>query len=196
MEGNPSPNGKAEASFRFVVLTDTHINASETETSSPWSINRHSNARARAAVTAINKLAPDFAVHLGDVIQPLPGHAGYDEASRRAGDILDQLKCPLTIIPGNHDVGDKPLTWNPAKPVSDFFVNAFRRDYGHDRVCFEHAGCVFVGIDAQLLNSGLDFEIEQWDWIERTLQTANGKRIFFFVHYPPFICAPDEHEHY
>lgn len=196
MSNHPLPKVEAGSSFRFVVLTDTHINASETTTSSPWAINRHSNARARAAVTAINRIAPDFAIHLGDVIQPLPGHSGYEEASRCANEILDKLQCPLMIIPGNHDVGDKPLRWNPAKPVSEFFVKAFRRDYGHDRLSFEHAGCVFIGIDVQLINSGLEFEAEQWLWIEETLAKAHGKRVFFFVHYPPFICAPDEHEHY
>lgn len=196
MSNNPLPKVEAGSSFRFVVLTDTHINASETTTSSPWAINRHANARARAAVTAINRIAPDFAIHLGDVIQPLPGHSGYDEASRCANEILDKLQCPLMIIPGNHDVGDKPLRWNPAKPVSEFFVKAFRRDYGHDRLSFEHAGCMFIGIDVQLINSGIQFEAEQWLWIEETLVQAQGKRVFFFVHYPPFICAPDEHEHY
>jgi len=182
--------------FRFVVLTDTHINASETQTASPWPINRQANARARAAIAAINALAPDFAVHLGDVVQPLPGHPGYEEASENASKILGALECPLRFIPGNHDVGDKPLIWNPANPVSAHFVEKYREDYGRDWFRFEHGGCLFVGVDAQLMNAGLSLETEQWNWIEQTLQQARGKRIFFFLHYPPFIYAPDEHEHY
>lgn len=188
--------GDAKGQLRFVVLTDTHINASDTETASPWAVNRLANARARAAVAAINEIGPDFAVHLGDVIHPLPGHTGYDAASERARSILSDLNCPLTVIPGNHDVGDKPLDWSPAEIVSDYFVDAFRKDHGADWTCFERDGCVFVGIDAQLINSGLTLEAEQWNWIEKTLQGATDKRIFFFLHYPPYICAPDEHEHY
>ncbi len=182
--------------IRFVVFTDTHINASETETASPWPINRLANARARAAVLAINALEPDFAIHLGDVVQPLPGHAGFEEASSRASDILGNIDCPLWVVPGNHDVGDKPLQWNPADLVTDAFVEVFRSTQGDDRVRFEHGGCVFLGINAQLINSEFLREEEQWAWLENALSSASGKRVFLFLHYPPFIYHPDEHEHY
>lgn len=190
------PAGIVESAFRFIVLTDTHINASEDETPSPWAVNRLANARARATVDAINAISPDFAVHLGDLIHPLPGHRGYSEASERAEVILGALRCQLHVIPGNHDVGDKPLAWSPAETISSHFVDAFVRRTGSDRFCFGHRGSNFIGFNNQLLNSGTREETEQWDWLEECLSEARGNRTFLFMHYPPFICASDEHEHY
>lgn len=182
--------------FRFVVFTDTHINASETKTASPWAVNRLANARARAAVAAIDAARPAFAIHLGDVIHPLPGHTGYEAAAGRAKRILAGLDCPLKVVPGNHDIGDKPLSWSPAEIVTEEFVAVFEADFGGDCGSFEHGGCVFIGLNAQLPNSGMARETRQWRWFEETLAAAKGRRIFVYLHYPPFICHADEHEHY
>lgn len=192
----PGKTTEPQTSFRFVILTDTHINASDTVTASPWAVNRLANGRARAAVAAINAVAPVFAVHLGDVIHPLPGHNGYEAAAEKAKDILSGVNCPLVVVPGNHDVGDKRLSWSPAETVSDDFVAQFRKQYGDNRFRFEHSGCVFLGLDAQLINSDLPAETEQWSWFENALSEADGRRVFVLLHYPPFICSPDEHEHY
>lgn len=190
------PPRLAGSAFRFVVLADTHINATENETPSPWAVNRLANARARAAVDAINAISPDFAVHLGDVIHPLPGHRGYREASECAETILGALRCPLHVIPGNHDVGDKPLEWSPAETVSSGFIESFVRRTGGDRFFLEHKGACFLGINSQLLNLGIDGERDQWRWLEQALSGTRGRLTFLFMHYPPFICATGEHEHY
>lgn len=184
------------AGFRFVVFADTHINASETKTASPWAVNRLANRRARAAVAAIDAARPAFAIHLGDVIHPLPGHTGYEEAAGRAKRILAALDLPLKVTPGNHDIGDKPLSWSPAEIVTEDFVAAFEADFGGDCGSFEHEGCAFIGLNAQILNSGMAREARQWLWFEETLAAAKGRRIFVYLHYPPFICHADEHEHY
>jgi hypothetical protein len=47
-----------------------------------------------------------------------------------------------------------------------------------------------------LINSGLEEEQEQWDWLEQTLQNHAGDRVFVFSHYPLYLSAVDELAHY
>lgn len=55
--------------FRFAVLTDTHVNHAEHETTSPWPVNRLANGRVRHAIRTIKSFAPAFVVHVGDVFE-------------------------------------------------------------------------------------------------------------------------------
>ncbi len=182
--------------FRFAIVADTHMNPREGETSSPWLTNQHANDRARAAVHEINKLCPAFTIHLGDIVHPIPAQASYEEAATRAVETFSALKAPVHYVPGNHDVGDKPLDWMPAEVVNDAFIDIYKRHFGADYYSFDANGCRFVVLNAQILNSGMRREEEQWDWLESTMVEANGMRIFIFTHYPLYITSPDEIEHY
>ncbi|MTJ04787.1 metallophosphoesterase family protein [Sediminimonas qiaohouensis] len=182
--------------FRFAVLADTHINPVDGESPSPWETNRLANARARGAVRAIRALSPDFTVHMGDMVHPVPAQDSYAQAAERARAIFSELKGPLHFVPGNHDIGDKPLDWMPAEVVNDAFIETYCSHFGPDYYTFEHQNCVFIVLNAQLLNSGLAREAEQDQWLEQTLDAAKGRRIFVFSHYPIFINQPDEAEHY
>jgi len=55
-----------------------------------------------------------------------------------------------------------------------------------------------VLLDTPVLNTGWESEAAQWIWLERTLSDATeaGERIFMFGHYPPYLWAADEQEHY
>lgn len=182
--------------FTFAVVADSHINPHDDSSSSPWESNRQANDRSRRAVEQINRLAPDFVVHLGDLVHPVPAQDTFDDAAQRFHDIYAGLSCPLHLVPGNHDVGDKPGEWLPAQSVTPPFLETYRSLFGQDRYSFDHGECHFVIINAQLLNSGLPAEEEQRAWLEADLRDHADRRTFVFSHYPPFIASPTEIDHY
>ena len=180
--------------FTFAVVADTHVNAEEGQSSSPWEANRLANQRARAVADRIELLGPEFVIHLGDMVHPVPSQPGYRKAAKQFIEAFSPLNRPLHVIPGNHDVGDKPTAWSPATPITAKSLAAYRTEFGPDWHSFEHWGCRFVMINSQLLNSNLADETRQWEWLESEFRT--GKRTFLFKHYPLFLHNEYETEHY
>ena len=182
--------------FRFAIVADTHMNPRDGESPSPWLTNREANARARAVVLEVNRLRPAFTIHLGDIVHPVPSQSTYAEAAERARGVFERLEAPVHFVAGNHDMGDKHVDWMPAAMVNDDFLDAYEAHFGKDYYAFDHQDCRFVIINAQVLNSGLAREAQQWDWLETELREHAGLRIYLFSHYPPYIAEPGEIEHY
>ena len=63
--------------FKFGIITDTHIRSPEGDQSSPYAVNEKANDRARYAVQLLADQNPDFVIHLGDMVHPLPHMAAY-----------------------------------------------------------------------------------------------------------------------
>lgn len=181
--------------FKFGIITDTHIRSPEGDLSSPFPVNERASNRARYAVSLLQQLQPAFTIHLGDMVHPLPHMAAYTDAVDEAKRIFTPLD-PLLFVPGNHDIGDKPSPAMPAKPLSVDSAQTYETAFGASRYAFEHAGVVFIVINSSLVNSDTDAEREQRLWLEQQLQQADGKRIFLFSHYPPFIHDASEVDHY
>ena len=181
--------------FKFAIITATHIRSPEGDLSSPFPVNERANNRARYAVSLLQQLQPSFTIHLGDMVHPLPHMAAYTEAVAEAKRIFMPLD-PLHFVPGNHDIGDKPSPAMPAKPLSVDSAQTYETAFGASRYAFEHSGVVFLVINSSLVNSETDAEREQRQWLEQQLQEAEGKRIFLFSHYPPFIHDASEVDHY
>lgn len=181
----------------FAVIADTHLNEKDDECNSPFAVNRLSNRRLRHVVDDLNRRDLASVFHLGDVVHPVPSTGKlYTDSAQCFFEEMKRLKHPLHLIPGNHDVGDKPIDWGPAGSVNDSFLDAwstvFGRHYFHETIGNLH----FLGINAQLLGSGLEMELEQRQWLESTLKQVDGERIFLFTHYPPFLMDVEETEHY
>lgn len=182
--------------FSFVIYTDSHLNQSEHESMSPHEVNKLANARHRYVIREINRLAPDFAIHLGDLVHPVPIMGIYAEAAERFHEQVSELTCPLHVIPGNHDIGDKPIRWGPAETVSAESVAKWEKHFGPHYHAFAHEGCRFILLNAQIINSGMACEAEQQEWLEGELASASAERIFVGIHYPPFVHRRDELEYY
>lgn len=182
--------------FRVAILTDTHIRAPGGDQSSPYPVNLRANGRARYAVEVIRAAPRAFTVHLGDVVHPLPHMAAYADAAAEAHRILAPLKPGLHLVPGNHDIGDKPHDVSPAGPVNDASRKTYGATFGRDFWSVEHGGIAFVAINSSLVNTGTGAEAEQRAWLEHELAARRQQRVFLFTHYPPFIAASDEAEHY
>ena len=182
--------------FTFAVVADGHVNPQEDTSSSPWESNRLANARNRFVVSELNQIAPAFVVHLGDMVHPLPSSPAYQKAIGQFNAIFNRLNCPIYLIPGNHDVGDKPSSWVPAGSVNDDYLRSYRRNFEKDFFSFKHKGCQFILLNCQLLGSNLPDEKAQFEWLKKHLASHRKERTFVFIHYPPFIRDPDEDEHY
>ncbi len=178
--------------FSFVVVADTHVNESDQTTRSPFASNLQTNQRARHVFREIAAMdpAPDFVVHLGDMVHPMPYVPGYEEAAARFKDIVGLVSVPVHLVPGNHDIGEKNLDGVSGEIVCDEYIEKYQRIFGRDYYAFEHGHAKFIVINALLFNSGLPAEQYQKEWLDREI--AGGKRVFVFTHYPPFLRKPDE----
>ncbi len=178
--------------FRFVVVADTHVNPEDGRTSSPFAANARANGRAAVVLADIDRWEPAFAVHVGDIVHPVPELPSFEPACARFKALADAVAVPLYLACGNHDVGDKPVDWMPAGTVTQEHVDTYRRIFGPDFHSFDAEGCHFIVINAQIINSGLPAEAEQRAWLESEFERNRGRRTFFFTHYPPYVS--DRHE--
>ena len=183
--------------FTFAVIADTHLNQGEVECNSPFEVNRLANGRMRYVVHELNHYDVDFIIHLGDLIHPVPAVENlYLEAAERFKEQIADLNHSIFLVPGNHDVGDKPLGWSPAGEVNDAHLDLWTDTFGKHYYSFDHNDCHLIIVNAQIINTGLGAEAVQKEWLERDLAENAGKRIFINIHYPPYLCHPDEAEHY
>lgn len=174
------------------VISDTHCNEREDGSASPYSANAEANPRARWAFSQLNKAEPALVIHLGDMINPVPELPTYEPAAHRFAEIAGRLKAPLHLVPGNHDIGDKPVDWMPAGTICDESIELYERHFGRHYYAVKRDGLVFIILNASLINSGLAKEVEQRDWLEQTLEANRGRRSFVFIHYPLYVSSPDE----
>ena len=149
------------APFRFAWLSDTHVGSGTGEQD------------LRAAVIDINSLTGlSFVVHSGDVTE-----YGSREQLRLAKDLLDGIKIPVHVIPGNHDT-----KW------SESGATDFLRLWPEDRFVFEHGGFCFIGMhEGPLMKMG-DGHWAPQDvrWLEETLKKLPDRNqpVIFITHYP------------
>jgi outer membrane protein assembly factor BamB/predicted MPP superfamily phosphohydrolase len=149
------------APFRFAWLSDTHVGSGTGEQD------------LRAAVIDINSLTGlSFVVHSGDVTE-----YGSREQLRLAKDLLDGIRIPVHVIPGNHDT-----KW------SESGATDFLRLWPEDRFVFEHGGFCFIGMhEGPLMKMG-DGHWAPQDvrWLEETLKKLPDRNqpVIFITHYP------------
>jgi hypothetical protein len=190
---------KTQSPFTFAILTDSHIRLPQ-ERNGPddYPSNQLFNDRNRYVVRQINRLSPDFIVHLGDIPHLIPALPDFKKNMLMAKEIFQDFDSRLYVLPGNHDIGDKPNAWTPAPAVSNESQAVFESIWGRSFQAFDHADCRFYLINSPILNSGLQCEVDQRQWLESDLASNQeaGKRVFLFTHYPLYINRPDEAEHY
>jgi len=98
--------------FDFAVITDTHVNFGETECNSEFEINKGANGRLRHVICDLNNRDLAFVIHLGDIVHPVPALADlYKRAAAAFKMLSGELRHPIYLLPGNHDIGDKPIAW-------------------------------------------------------------------------------------
>jgi len=148
-----------KSGFSFAFISDTHIS------------NRNSANDLSATVRDINQHPDiDFVVVTGDVTE-----MGSDSELLAAKLLLDSLKKPYYVIPGNHDT-----KWSESGNES------FKRIFGSERFAFEHKGFLFLGC-----NSGPNMRMapgmvprEDIVWLDSIVKTQPNQPVIFMNHYP------------
>ncbi|MDO9710673.1 metallophosphoesterase family protein [Paracraurococcus lichenis] len=131
---------------------------------------------------------PDLIVASGDL--SLDG-ADRDEDLAFAIGLLRRLPAPVLAVPGNHDVGSHPRTM-PTQPVDAARVARFRRLVGHDWWVRDLPGWRLVGLDTEIMGTGLPEEAAQAAFIAEAAAGAAGRRIALFQHKPAFVTRRDD----
>lgn len=189
-------SASSTTSWQFAIVTDTHIRVPGGDLSSPFPVNNLANDRARYAVAMLQAANPEFTIHLGDVIHPLPHMPAAAAAAAEAQEILQPLQPNLHFVPGNHDIGDKPSDLMPAGPVDAQAVDHYEAAIGPQHYAFRHREVHVVCINSSLVNSGSQWEQQQRQWLEAELRGSDAAIKLLFSHYPPFILDADEPDHY
>jgi len=169
--------------FRLTQISDTHLaRRYQTLTDNFHRVSER-----------IDATRPDLVINSGDLTFDAP--TTPDDLSF-ARELHDALPVACRYLPGNHDVGDNPTAVGPlpSHPVTEADRQIFISAFGEDRWRFEAAGWCFIGIDSQVLNSGLASEAEQFDWLTSQLGGLNGKPLALFLHKPLYLNTPDDPE--
>ena len=146
---------------KFTLLTDIHVTpGNENET------------QLKSAIEEINGNDSEFAILSGDLT-----NEGSDEQLNNVKQILDGLKKPIYVIPGNHEN-------NWSQSATKTFVDI----WGDDRFVFETDSLVFAGINCGPYMKMGDGHVKQEDliWLDNQLkQRCNtGKKFVSINHYP------------
>jgi len=168
----------AQKYFQFVQLTDPQMGM----------ISKNQNCDAenklfQQAVNEVNKLKPDFVVITGDFVNNRTD-SNQIKSFQKIKAMIDK-RIPVYLIPGNHDVGQKP---------TDETMSFYFKNYETDRFSLTHKGYKFIGINSGLINSGLEQENAQLEWLKKELKGKKPKIIF--THHPFFIADINEKDKY
>lgn len=151
----------AQTPFKFAQVTDTHVGG------------QTGADDLRRTVADLNQQKGiDFVILSGDVTE-----FGSDEELALAKQILDSLKLPLYIVPGNHD-----SNW------SESGANSFRKVFGGETFFFEHKGYQFIGTTSgpNMRMSPGQIPRENLVWVDSVFE-ANAdpsKPLISVNHYP------------
>ena len=165
---------------RIIVISDPHLSPTHGFFWDNWC----------RACEMVNQLAPDAVIVTGDLCINGPDSDAEVAFARRA---LGRLKPPVHAIPGNHDVGDEPPGQEADQIIDARRLQRWLGVFGADRFAFDAGGWRVLGINAQLLGSGLPREAEQDAWLDAELGAASGP-VLLALHKPLFLQSSDEPE--
>ena len=169
--------------FRLTQISDTHLaRRLQKLTDNFHRISEH-----------IDATRPDLVINSGDLAFDAP--TSPDDL-RFAKELHDALPVPCRHLPGNHDIGDNPTAVGPVpkQPATEQERQNYLAVIGEDRWRFDEAGWCFIGLNSLIMNTGIESEAEQFDWLASALSKANGKPVALFLHKPLYLNTPDDPE--
>lgn len=163
-----------------VLVSDSHLSQRAPEAGANWD----------AVVRYVTDCGPDLVVHLGDLSLDGPNDpTDFDHARAR----LDELPAPWRAVPGNHDIGDNPWPGSPSDDGVDADgLQRWRSAIGADWWSAQLDGWTLVGLNAELFDSRLDAEVEQWAWLEDTLAAIPPSTPLLLLTHKPVAAAESE----
>lgn len=162
--------------FTLVQLTDTHLSGSR-----PFF-----QFNFEMVIEAMADIAPDHIVITGDLALNGPDDIA-DVAFAKLQ--FDRLAAPWSAVPGNHDVGLVPFEGGQHQPVTQARLAAYLGVMGADRFVQDIGSWRLIGLNSQLLGSGLPAEADQHAWLASTLAESD-RPVALFLHYPLYLDDP------
>lgn len=169
--------------FRLTQISDTHLaRRLQKLTDNFHRVSEH-----------IDATRPDLVINSGDLAFDAPTSLSDLEFAK---ELHDALPVPCRHLPGNHDIGDNPTAISPApkQPATEQARKNYLDVIGEDRWRFDEAGWCFIGLNSLIMNTGIESEAEQFDWLKSELSKARGKPVVLFLHKPLFLNTPDDPE--
>jgi 3',5'-cyclic AMP phosphodiesterase CpdA len=168
--------------LRIVQISDTHLSHRGGVT----------NRNCERLIRFINEdLRPDLVVHTGDASMLDPDSAADRDAAR---DLLGRISAPLRVLPGNHDVGEPgERAWGGLAVTSER-VTAFTSVFGADHWVEVLGDYAVIGLNSEILSTGLPEEHAQWDWLRTITEQVGTRPVLVFCHKPlwPTVQEPAE----
>ncbi|HZM31983.1 MAG TPA: metallophosphoesterase [Acidimicrobiales bacterium] len=165
---------------RVTVVSDTHL-----AERSPSSVEQWDAVLAHLAADP-----PDLVVHAGDI--SCDGCVEPDDLAF-SRDHLARVPVPLVSVPGNHDIGESAVEegYDHALIDADRLAR-YRATLGTDRFSVTAGAWRIVGLDAQVLDSGLPDEADQWAWLESELDPGRADGPVALVLHKPVVPPPGQ----
>lgn len=135
-------------------------------------------------VAAVNDWRPDLVIHTGDL--SING-ADRTRDLTYSMEMMQRFDAPVRVIPGNHDLGEEPGFMQLDQPTTAARLDQYERAVGPDRWAFDAGDWRLIGMNAQVLGTGLPRETEQQRWLESELGSAQGRPVGIFTHKPLFF---------
>ena len=139
--------------MRIAQISDTHLS------------DRHGffHDNFLRVVAAVNAWGPDLVIHTGDL-----SINGADRAADLAFSVreMERFDAPVLMLPGNHDVGEEPGFMQLDQPTTAARLDRYARVVGADRWSRDAGVWRLIGINAQVIGTGLEREAEQAAWLE------------------------------
>ena len=169
--------------FRLTQISDTHLARRLTKlTDNFHRVSEH-----------IDATRPDLVINSGDLSFDAPTSRDDLEFAKT---LHDARPVPCRHLPGNHDIGDNPTAVGPGPPqlATEKERQVYLSIIGEDRWRFDEAGWCFIGLNTLIMNTSLESEAEQFDWLASQLTSTGGKPVALFLHKPLFLNTPDDPE--
>jgi alkaline phosphatase D len=161
---------------KIIQITDTHFSPEKSHFNGNWA----------PLLTWMEDTRADLIIHTGDLTvdgADKPGDITF------CMDLMRQTSIPMLILPGNHDVGHSP---GSAQPVNAERLERWRELAGEDRWFHDAGEWRLVGLNSLLLGQENEEEEAQFEWLTKTLEERNSRRIALFAHKPLFVDEPHE----
>jgi len=185
------------ADLEFVVLADTHhlvdpgMYSTKGDSVTPEIVREWSD-RGDWALALARATEPELVFHVGDLAQEFPGSRFFDTGRQAAVTQFEESGLAVNFAAGNMDIGDKPDPTVPAGWVEPGFLKRWDEDFGESFYSRTAGDTHFIVLNSQIMNTTLPEAIKQRDWVEANLAAHASRRIFMFLHLPPYLVDEDE----
>lgn len=162
--------------MKIIQITDTHLSPNKV----------HFNGNWEPLAAWITQAGADLVIHTGDLT--IDGADEEDDIAFSM-DLMRQLPVPLLLLPGNHDIGHFPGSY---QQVDTTRLERWRRMVGQDYWVADHDNWRLVGLNSLLLGYNDAEEEAQFAWLKDVLAARDGRRVAIFTHKPLFVDEPHE----